>query len=1119
MKRAVHNTIRRIKGHSWYRPHRAVLVSLVLLAGILFWAGAFMRTSALTATLRPDGEVTAGWAEVGGTDDASCSGPATHCSRIDEATLNTADYIGTGTSNTAGTEVAEFTMQNPNLINTPTVTQVTVYFHAATMACVNTSTACDRLNVSISMDNGGTYTAVQTFDMTTTPTTYSATFTGSWSGITGLQVRITRTVRLSTGPGSANDDDVRLYQMYASFDYTGSTTTEQAAYRWLTNQNSLTPGSALAVQDTAVTGVTQGTQLRLRTLLHIANDNFLNGPSAFKLQYAVKSGTCDTSFSGETYYDVSSTTPVAYYDNSTPANGATISATANDPAHSGHTKVNQTYVEANNVSVVSDIPAGQDGMWDFSLTIPSDAPLNEYCLRMVNADGSMLNTYTVIPELRMAPSLSAIMPSIGPAAGGTPFMLTGTFGPNTTVTIGGTAATNIFVVDSNTIIGTTPAGSNGAQNVVVTNGASTATLTGGFTYSSQQNAYSKAGSADFGLGTLTNVRAGTIEIGNGAFQWKDFTPSTSGGTLATGTYYYAVTALDRSGNETTRSIQTPGVPVTGPSGSVVLKWKPIAGAYSYKVYRTTTSGTYGATSYLVTVGTASSSSSNATVDYIDTGSATTSGQPPASNTTNAGIYLPRGTVPNSGLGTMSAGPTTVGTSGNTVGEGAHFLARPNGTYLLVQGNATSNTSIYDPVNNTFSAGPSAGGTIEWGSHSFQLPDGRYYVLEGNSMNGWYYDPVNNTFSAGPSTTSTVLWGGNSFKLSNGNFLIIHGGNNTGTTIYNVATNTTSAGPPTTAITYVGSHAIKRPDGTWLVMRGGSLGTNIYNESTNSFTVGPSLVGANTCNSGCGSLQLPDGRWLIIHGTASTDTTLYNPWTNTMTAGPALPGTTHDGRNALEMADGRWLIIRGNASAGSTTNTTYIYDPYSNSFTTGPTLTANASDETAWLQRPDGTYLIVHGGSTATTSIYDGGWLAGTTSAGTYESEAVRPDQSTILRQLAWTKTKDSGFTVEYRAATTREGLASASYAAATNGGTLSIGGKPWIQWRVTFTRAIAPNGTAHSGNTPGVWGSRAAVAYREFKEPSIQSVTTVFDFISNASLMRNGKYFRPTEQLQYHTTQ
>lgn len=1110
-------TVRWVQGNRWYRPYRAVFAAIVLLGGLLIIAGSLMRTSALTGTLRPNGEITTGWALTGGTDDASCSGPATHCSRIDEATLNTSDYITTGTSNTSGGEVAEFTMQNPNLINTPTVTQVTVYFHAATMGCVNTSTACDRIDVSISMDNGATYTTAQQFIMTTSPTTYSASFTGSWSGINGLQVRLVRTVRLSTGSASSNDDDVRLYQMYASFDYTGSTTMEQAAYRWLANQDSVTPGAALAAQDTPLTGVTQGSQMRLRTLMHIGGDNLLSGPSAFKLQYAVKSGTCDTSFSGETYYDVTSTTPVAYYNNPAPANGATISATADDPSHSGHTKVNQTYVEANNISVINDVPAGQDGMWDFSLTVPSDAPLNEYCIRMVNADGSTLNTYTVIPELRMSPSLTSIQPSIGPAGGGTPFMLSGTFGPNTTVTIGGASATNIFVVDSNTIIGTTPAGTNGARDVVVTNGSSSATLTGGFTYSSQQKSYSKTTAADFALGTLANVRAGTIEIGNGAFQWKDFTPSTSGGTLATGTYYYAVTALDRNGNETTRSIQTPGVPVTGPNGSVVLKWKPIAGAYSYKVYRTTTSGTYGSSSYLITIGTASSSTANATVDYIDTGTATSSGQPPASNSTSAGAYLSRGTVPNSGLGTMSAGPAIVGTSGNNAGQGAIFLERPNGTYLLIQGGNTANTSIYDPSNNSFTAGPGVGGNVDWGGHAFRLPDGRFYVTLGNSTTGRIYDPVANTFSSGPSTTGTVLWGVNSIPLDNGNFLIIHGGNATSTTIYNTSNNTTSSGPATTAVSYVGSHSIKRPDGTWLVVHGGGTSTSIYNQSTNTFSTGPALT-AN-CNSGCGALQMPDGRWLIVLGTASSTTNIYNPWTNTIVAGPSAPDTMHDGRNALEMADGRWLVIRGNSSANTPTNTTYIYDPYSNSFSTGPTLTATASAETPWLQRPDGTYLIVHGGATSSTSLYNAGWAAGATSAGTYESEAVRPDESTILRQLAWTKTKDSGFTVEYRAAPTREGLASASYTSATNGGTLSIGGKPWIQWRVTFTRAIPANNTTHSGNTPGVWGARPAISYRNFKEPSIQGVTTVYDFVSNASKMRNNKYFRPTEQIQYHTTE
>jgi flagellar hook protein FlgE len=68
-------------------------------------------------------------------------------------------------------------------------------------------------------------------------------------------------------------------------------------------------------------------------------------------------------------------------------------------------------------------------------------------------------------------------------------------------------------------------------------------------------------------------------------------PSSSGGTLATGNYYYYVTAVGASGE--TLGAETAAVPVTGPNGSVRLTWSPVAGAQSYNVYRTTAPGSYG----------------------------------------------------------------------------------------------------------------------------------------------------------------------------------------------------------------------------------------------------------------------------------------------------------------------------------------------------------------------------------------------------------------------------------------------------------------------------------------------------------------------------------------------
>ena len=62
-----------------------------------------------------------------------------------------------------------------------------------------------------------------------------------------------------------------------------------------------------------------------------------------------------------------------------------------------------------------------------------------------------------------------VSPNSGPTAGGTAVTITGTnFAAGATVTFGGTAATNVVVVNSTTITATTPAGSAGAVTVTVT---------------------------------------------------------------------------------------------------------------------------------------------------------------------------------------------------------------------------------------------------------------------------------------------------------------------------------------------------------------------------------------------------------------------------------------------------------------------------------------------------------------------------------------------------------------------------------------------------------------------------------------------------------------------------
>lgn len=174
----------------------------------------------------------------------------------------------------------------------------------------------------------------------------------------------------------------------------------QSAYRLYQNTNSTDVGSPLANQDTAGTAPKQGVAFRLRMMLHISNTNLDTGNRNFKLQYSQRSGTCDTSFSGESYVDVlPSSGTIRYYDNSTPSDGDALTANTNDPSH-GHTKRSQTYEEFNNfTNSISTVNDGEDGMWDFALMDYSAPASTNYCFRAVRSNDELLQSYSVIPEI------------------------------------------------------------------------------------------------------------------------------------------------------------------------------------------------------------------------------------------------------------------------------------------------------------------------------------------------------------------------------------------------------------------------------------------------------------------------------------------------------------------------------------------------------------------------------------------------------------------------------------------------------------------------------------------------------------------------------------------------
>jgi hypothetical protein len=205
---------------------------------------------------------------------------------------------------------------------------------------------------------------------------------------------------------------------FASWSETGAPqpTFTQAAYRFFENTDTTDVGTALDTQDIPSTLPNAGDTFRLRLLLAIDDADLAIDGETFKLQYADKgAGTCASPSGGTpaSYTDVTDSTLIAYNDNTTPADAATLTANANDPIDGARTIVNQSYQELNDfTNDEAAINNGQDGKWDFALVDNGANADTTFCFRVVKSDGTPLDTYTEYPEITTAAGTQSISFSI-----------------------------------------------------------------------------------------------------------------------------------------------------------------------------------------------------------------------------------------------------------------------------------------------------------------------------------------------------------------------------------------------------------------------------------------------------------------------------------------------------------------------------------------------------------------------------------------------------------------------------------------------------------------------------------------------------------------------------------
>ena len=478
---------------------------------------------------------------------------------------------------------------------------------------------------------------------------------------------------------------------------------------------------------------------------------------------------------------------------------------------------------------------------------------------------------------------------------------------------------------------------------------------------------------------------------------------------------------------------------------------------------------------------------NSAAGFTVSGYATTTGVALNAANQGGGITLLLASTTSIGNGVMTAGPSL---ASGTLDDGGHAILRPDGKYLVVNGNGTAVTNIYDPVANTFAAGPSlSSGTVQHGGHSFQRPDGKFLLINANNTAVTnIYDPVANTFSTGPSFASGVAnFGSHAIQRPDGKFLVINASISATTNIYDPVANSFAAGPSlATGSAYAGSHSIQRPDGKFLVINGNNTATtNIYDPIANTFVAGPTLA-SGTAFTGSHSIQRPDGKFLVINGNFTTVTNIYDPVANTFVVGPSLSSVVNHGAYSIQRPDGKWLIV-----VAGTSSATEVYDPTTNTFSAGPTLASGAAFNGGFaIQRPDGKFLIVNGNVSATTNIYDPSYIM----TGSWESEDMNMTDLNQSSLLNYTTNGEGKIEVAIKTATSSAALAASYtvYATTTSGlKILPVSGATYAKVKVTFTRPIPtyrqPMVNAKEKN---VWLGESDTKYqRTFAMPTLYSLS------------------------------
>ena len=293
--------------------------------------------------------------------------------------------------------------------------------------------------------------------------------TGSYSAVAGLFSSRAWVMQMATFRASGQGSGGNPAPTVTSILPTSGTTAGGTAVN--INGTGFLAGATVSLGGTAATGVTvvNGTTITATTAAHAAG-----AVNVVVTNTDAQSGTLSN---GYTY---TSPNPAPTVTSISPTSGTTAGGTAVSITGTG-------FLAGATVKLGGTSATGVTIVNSTTITATSAAhAAGAVSVVVTNTDaqsGTLNNGYTYTSP-NPAPTVTSISPTSGSTVGGTAVSITGTgFLAGATVKLGGTAATDVTVVNSTTITATTPAHAAGAVNVVVTNtDAQSGTLTNGYTY-------------------------------------------------------------------------------------------------------------------------------------------------------------------------------------------------------------------------------------------------------------------------------------------------------------------------------------------------------------------------------------------------------------------------------------------------------------------------------------------------------------------------------------------------------------------------------------------------------------------------------------------------------------